>query len=65
MLRTEGEVLCWPPKSQILTVGLQNCNKSALKHSIEKVMLLNFVSLSFVGVPFAETAFVRKVLWFL
>ena len=31
---------------QILTVVLQNCEKSDVKHSTEKPMLLNFVILS-------------------
>ena len=35
-----------PPKRQILTVVLQNCKKSAVKHSIENSTLLYSVDLS-------------------
>ena len=48
-----GKVLSRPPEKQILTVVLNNYEKSAIKHSIEKhfsiekhSMLLNFVDLS-------------------
>ena len=46
MLETDGKVLSRPTKRQILTVVLQNCQKSTVKHSLEKPMLLNFVYLS-------------------
>ena len=47
------------PPSQILTVVLQNCEKSAVKNSIEKSVLLNFVNLPKVSCPklSAETYF--------
>lgn len=32
----------WSPKRQILTVVQHNCEKSGVKHSIEKTTLLNF-----------------------
>ena len=41
-----GKVPSRPPEKQILTVVLNNYEKSAIKHSIEKPMLLNFVDLS-------------------
>ena len=47
------------PPSQILTVVPQNCEKSAVKNSIQKSMLLNFVNLPKVSCPklSAETYF--------
>ena len=36
-----GQVKVW-----ILMIGLQKCEKSSVKHSIEKPMLLNFFDLS-------------------
>ena len=39
----DGEVLSRPPKRQILTVVLQKCEISAVKHFIEKPVLLNFM----------------------
>ena len=39
----DGKVLTWSPKRQIFIDVLQNCEKSTIKHSIEKPMLLNFV----------------------
>ena len=38
MLGIHGKVLSRPPKTQILTLVLQYCEKSAVKHSIEKPM---------------------------
>ena len=46
LLRTSGKVLSPPPKKQIFTVVLQNCQKSAVKNFIEKIMLINFVDLT-------------------
>ena len=46
MLGTDSKVPSRPPTSQNFTPVLQNCEKSAVKHSIEKPMLLNFVDLS-------------------
>ena len=43
ILGTDGKVLSWSLKNQILTVVLQNCKKSAMKHSIDKPILFNFV----------------------
>ena len=42
MLGIDRQVLCRPPERQTLLVVLQNCEKSAVKYSIEKPMLLNF-----------------------
>ena len=36
---------------QILTLELENCEKPAVKHSIEKPILLNFVTLSKILCP--------------
>ena len=36
MLGTDGKVLNQPHKRQILTVVLQNCQKSTIKHFIQK-----------------------------
>ena len=44
MLGNERKVLSGPPKRQILTAVLQNCEKSAVKGSIEKRMSLDFVN---------------------
>ena len=57
MLGIKGKVLS--PPSQILTLALQNCEKSVAKNSIEKSMLLNFVNLPKVSCPklSAETYF--------
>ena len=68
-----------PPKTQILTVVLENCQKSALKQSNWILFFLNFVNLSKIffqicktvykslrkkGLPFAWL-FPWKLLWFL
>ena len=42
MLGTDGKVLTWSLKRQILAVVRQNCETSIVKHSIEISMLLNF-----------------------
>ena len=46
MLGIDGKVPSRPPISQSFTPVLQNCEKSAVKHSIEKLVLLNFGDLS-------------------
>ena len=46
MVGTDDKVLSQVPQKHILTVVLQNCQKSTVKHSIEKPMLLNFLDLS-------------------
>ena len=51
MLAFDGEVYDQPPKKQISTVVLQNCDKSAVKHFIEKPMLLNFLDLRTIFRP--------------
>ena len=52
MLRNDGKTLSQPHISQISTVVLQNCEKSAVKHFIKKSMLFNFVmSFNFVHLP--------------
>ena len=43
MLGFDGEYLV--PKSQILKFSLETCKNSAVKHSIQKPFLLNFVNL--------------------
>ena len=40
MFRIEDEVLTRPPKRQILTLMLQNCETSAVNHSIKKLHCL-------------------------
>ena len=40
MLGIDGSVLSRPPKKQILTVMLQNCENSSVKYSIEKSVTL-------------------------
>ena len=42
MLGNDWKVHSRPPKKQILTVVLQTCKQSAVKHFIEKSILLNF-----------------------
>ena len=52
MLGNDGrQAISRPPKRQILTVKLQNCKKSAVKHSIEKPVILNFLNLSTIIYP--------------
>ena len=46
MLGIEWHVLNWQSKKNILTIELQNWKEEAVKHSIERSMLLNFVDLS-------------------
>lgn len=36
-------VLSWQPKRKILTVVLENCQKPAVEHALEKSILPNFV----------------------
>ena len=43
MLGIEGKVLKRSTKKQIWTVVLQNCEKSAIKHSIERLIFYNDV----------------------
>ena len=51
MLRNDGKVFRRSPKKQILTVVLQNCEKSAVEYSIGKPMLLNMLDLSIIYCP--------------
>ena len=51
MLGIEGHVLIRTPKMQILAAPLQKCETSAIKHSVEITMLLNFLHLSTVSRP--------------
>ena len=51
MVGIDGKVLSRLPKSQILTDVLQNYQKSAVKHFIEKPKLHNFVDLSTIFCP--------------
>ena len=46
MLEIDEQVLCQSPKSKGFTAVLQNCGKSAAKHSIGKTTLLYFGHLS-------------------
>ena len=57
MLGTDGKVHSWPPKSQTLTAVLQNCEKSAVTHFIEKPKLLNFMDFSTIVCPRLKRAF--------
>ena len=41
----------YPDKRQISIFVQENCEKSALRHSIEKPILLNFVNLSTILCP--------------
>ena len=41
----------YPDKRQISIFVQENCEKSALRHSIEKPILLNFVNLSTIPCP--------------
>ena len=45
MLGIDVKVLSPLPKKEILTVVLKNCEKSAVKHSIEKPILLTLLNL--------------------
>ena len=45
MFGIDGKVLSRSPERVIFTVVLQNCEKSVVKHSKEKRMLLNFAYL--------------------
>ena len=51
MVKIDRKVLSRPAKKKILTVLLHNFKKSAVTHSIEKPMLLNFVDLSTIFCP--------------
>ena len=52
MLGTDGKILRQPlSKRQILTNVLQSCQKSAVKHSIRKPMLLSSVDLPKILCP--------------
>ena len=46
-----AKVFKLPPKKQVLTVVLQNCEKSGVKHSIKKPMLLNLLDLLTIFCP--------------
>ena len=41
----------YPDKRQISIFVQENCEKSALRHSIEKPILLNFMNLSTIPCP--------------
>ena len=43
---TDGELLSRSPQEHNLTAVLTNCEKSAVKHSIDKPMIFNFFDLS-------------------
>ena len=51
MLGVDGKVCSYPLKKQILIVVLQNCKKSAVKHTVEKPMWFIFIDLSTVFCP--------------
>ena len=48
VIGTDRKVHSQQPKKQVLTVGLQNCEKSAVKDFLGKPMLLNFVEMSII-----------------
>ena len=47
MLGTDGKVVSRPTKRQSLTVLLQNCEKSVVKHFIEKPVLISWICLQY------------------
>ena len=51
MLGIDVHVLIRTPKMQILAATLQKCETSDIKHSVEIIMLLNFLHLSTVSRP--------------
>ena len=51
MLRIISKILSQPPERHILTVVLQNYEKSAVKHFIEKPLLLGFLDFSTIFCP--------------
>ena len=46
-----------PPEGQILTIVLENCENSAVKHFKETPILLNFVDLSTKFCPWLHKTF--------
>ena len=50
MLGIDGKILNRPPKKQVLTAVLKNWERSAVKHFIEKPILLNLLDLSAIFV---------------
>ena len=50
-------------KRQILTRVLENGKKSAVKHSIEKTIFLNFLHLSTIPVQDCTSKFAKLVAW--
>ena len=46
MLGFDGEYPAVHPKAKFWRFSVKNCKKSAVKHSIEKPILFNFVNLS-------------------
>ena len=42
ILEILGQVPSWPPKSQISTAALENCQELISKHSLREHILLNF-----------------------
>ena len=49
--RIDSKYQAWSPNQKILKVVLENSEKSAVKHSIQKPILLNFLNLSTIFSP--------------
>ena len=60
MLGTDEQKLSRSRKRQILTVILQICKISAVKHFTEKPKLLYFVDLSTIICPWLKKAMIRS-----
>ena len=62
ILGIDGEYPTVQPKSKFGRFVVKNCKKSAVKHSIERPILLNFVSLSPTFCPILYTT-IFTLLW--
>ena len=51
MLEFDGEYSARHPKAKFRCFLVKNCKKSAVKHSVEKPILVNFVNLSTAFCP--------------
>ena len=65
MLGFDGQYTAVHPKANFLRFLEKNCKKSAEKHSIEKLILLNFVNLSPTFCPGLYFISVNLEAWFL
>ena len=62
MLGFDGEYPAVHPKTKFWLFSIKNRTKKAVKHSIEKVILLNFVNLSTTIFPWLWRCSIKKVL---